>query len=248
MTSTDGDDDKPRKERSPSFPFISLGKAVDRARAVADAHKRSPTRPATVGETWGYAPASSGLQQTIAALKAYGLMEDVGRGQDRRVQLTDLAWRILHDSRPGAKEQAVREAALRPRLFAEYAGQWVPERPSDHHCLSELHLDRGFTQQAAELFLRVFDETVSFANLKDGDNLSPSSQGVEIHVPAAEMKMTTSAPGVQARPTLPPLTDEAPYQLSIVGKRLRGTFDLDSAEKADEMVRAINAWKTLLTP
>jgi hypothetical protein len=174
MATHDQADDRNRKERSPSFPFIPLDKAIERAGAVADAHKRNATRVGSLGDTWGYAPASSGLQQTVAALKAFGLLEDIGRGQDRRVQLTDLAMRILHDTRPGAKEQAIQEAALKPRLIAEYAEKWRPERPSDHHCVSELHLDRGFTETAAKLFLRVFDDTLSFSNLKYSDNASSS--------------------------------------------------------------------------
>src|SRR5687768_7731616 len=91
--------ERARKERSPSFPFIPLEKAIERARAVAEHHKRSPARMATIGETWGYAPKSSGLLQTVAALKSYGLTDDIGRGEDRRIQLSDLAWRILYDTR-----------------------------------------------------------------------------------------------------------------------------------------------------
>ncbi|MET4174772.1 hypothetical protein ABIB99_005878 [Bradyrhizobium sp. LA6.1] len=180
MTDLDDDTERSRKERSPSFPFISLSKAVDRARTFYDAHRRNSARLATIAETWGYAPASSGLQQTVAALKSYGLLEDVGRGQDRRIQLSDLAHRILHDTRPGAKESSIREASLRPRLFAEYAEKWLPNRPSDNHCLSELHLDRGFTQAAAQMFLRGFDETVTFANLKNEDSLSSSLEEGEM--------------------------------------------------------------------
>src|SRR6266853_1921866 len=119
MSKTDESDDK-RRERSPSFPFISLAKAIERARTMADSHKRSAARLGTVGETRGYAPKSSGLLQTAAALKAFGLLEDIGRGEERKLQLSELAWRILHDTRPGAKEQAIREAALRPKMIAEY--------------------------------------------------------------------------------------------------------------------------------
>ena len=176
MSDLDDNAERGRKERSPSFPFISLPKAVDRARAFHDAHRRSAARLVTIAETWGYAQSSSGLQQTVGALKSYGLLEDAGRGQDRRIQLTDLANRILHDSRPGAKEASIKEAALRPRLFAEYAEKWLPNRPSDNHCLSELHLDRGFTPAAAQTFLRAFDETVTFANLKSEDSLSSSHE------------------------------------------------------------------------
>ena len=112
MDDYDDDGGRARKERSPSFPFIPLDKAIERARAMGAAHRKNATRLATVGETWNYSPASSGLQQTVAALKAFGLLEDIGRGGDRRVQLSDLAWRILNDARPGARELALREAAL----------------------------------------------------------------------------------------------------------------------------------------
>jgi hypothetical protein len=199
MTETDTASER-RKERSPSFPFVPLQRAIDRARAMATAHRRSATRPATLGETWGYAAASSGLAQTLAALKAFGLLEDIGRGADRRVQLTDLAWRILHDTRPGAREDAIREAALRPRLIAEYARVWLPARPDDHHCISELHLDRGFTEQAAALFLRVFDETVEFANLPKDDNLSLSLERTlptEGELEATPLAETMPRPGKQ---------------------------------------------------
>src|SRR5262249_38291657 len=150
MTDQTASEERARRERSPSFPFIPLERAIERAKEVADAHKRSPARLSVVGETWGYAAKSSGLLQTVAALKAFGLMDDVGRGEDRRIQLSDLAWRIIHDTRPGAREQAIKDAALLPRLITEYAEHWLPDRPSDSHCLSELTLDRGFTPEAAK--------------------------------------------------------------------------------------------------
>lgn len=217
MSDQDPADLKPKKDRSPSFPFIPLGKAVDRARAFAENHRRSPARLISVANTWGYAPKSSGLQQTVAALKQYGLMEDSGSGDERKFQLSELAWRILMDSRPGAREQAVKEAALRPRLFSEYATQWLPERPSDSHCVSELHLDRGFTPDAAGLFLRVFDDTVRYANLSEGDKASgiddyepepePSQMPAPAHAATREtlgMTMRRAAQSTAARDTGPP--------------------------------------------
>lgn len=85
MTDEQAVAEKGRKERSPSFPFISLKRAVERVQEMAEAHKRSPARLAVVGETWGYGPKSSGLLQTVAALKAFGLIEDMGGGADRRI-------------------------------------------------------------------------------------------------------------------------------------------------------------------
>lgn len=179
MADNSEDEVQGKKERSPSFPFISLKKAIDRAEAFANSHGKAAARLVAVGPTWGYAEKSSGLLQTVAALKQYGLIEDFGSGAERKVQLTELAWRILKDMRPGAREQAIGEAVLKPRLMQEYIAHWIPDRPSDAHCISELTLDRGFTEASAKAFLKVFDENASFANLKNSDSLSPSLENEE---------------------------------------------------------------------
>jgi len=111
--------------------------------------------------------------QTIAALKAFGLMEDTGgTREERKVKLTDLAWRILHDERPGMHDKGIQEVALRPRLIAGYWEQWKGYRPPDHEC-SELHIEKRFTQDAVKRFLTVFDETISYAKLIASDTLLP---------------------------------------------------------------------------
>lgn len=170
--------DRVKKDRSPPFPFISLRKAIERARQFSESHKRAPTRLPALATTWNYGVKSSGLQQTVAALKQFGLVEDLGGGEERKFQLSDLAWRILVDARPNVKEAAIREAAVRPKLIAEYASEWLPDRPSDAHCVSELHLDRGFTLEAAATFLRVFDETVAFADLSEAAQSNTSGDEV----------------------------------------------------------------------
>lgn len=243
---------KARKERSPSFPFIPLKKAVERLKEMADAHRRSPTRMIVAGQTWGYAPKSSGLLQTVAALKAFGLVDDLGGGADRKIQISELGWRILQDARPGAKDTAIRDAALKPRLIAEYANQWLPERPSASHCLSELHLDRGFNEDAAKLFLKVFDDTVDYANLREGDKVSPNFEGEIDPMPTASHSHAelqgVAAVGLvgEMKGPQPQAPHPVPFQMHFGPGKLSGTFNLTSSEQADEMIKAINAMKLLL--
>jgi hypothetical protein len=250
MTDQQEDTDKARKERSPSFPFISLKKAVDRLKEMADAHKRNQARLVTVGTTWGYGAKSSGLLQTVAALKAFGLIDDIGGGSDRKIQVSDLGWRILQDARPGAKEAAIRESAQKPRLLAEYMQHWVPERPSDAHCLSELQLDRGFSEIAARLFLKVFDDTVSYANLKNGDNLSPVSEQEEtVEESVVEGPGPVSAAVRRVAAAMEAQTaDGAPFHMSMGPERIWGAFNLTRQEDADEMIKRITAMKVFLKP
>jgi hypothetical protein len=174
-------ENKSTRERSPTYPFISLRKAEERAKQFWEKHRKDGARLSTVADTWEYGVKSSGLQQTVGALKQYGLLEDTGSGEDRKVLLTDLGRRLVADQRDGAREAALKEAAMRPRLFQEYR-RWISEMPSESHCLSELELDRGFNPLAAKMFLKAFRETVSFAGLRNDDNLSsnPSDEEGEV--------------------------------------------------------------------
>ena len=45
-------DDGARRLRSPAFPFISLGKAIVRARSIAERYGRHPVSLAAAGEAW----------------------------------------------------------------------------------------------------------------------------------------------------------------------------------------------------
>lgn len=160
---------KPKNERSPSFPFIGLTKAVERTKALFEAAKRHPMRIGDVATAWKLGAKSSGTLQTIAALIAFGLVEDQASGEARKFQVSDLAFKMLEDQRPGVKEGALAEAALKPKLIAEYAEKWRDGRPADGICTSELHIDRGFSQDGAAAFLRVFDDTVAYATHQVSD-------------------------------------------------------------------------------
>lgn len=173
-----GEDEKGR-DRSPPFPFIPLGKAIERAKQFEAAYKKAPGRIANVLPIWDYTPKSSGGFQTIGALKAYGLIDDEGSGADRKIKLTDLAMRILKDERPGKRDEAIKEAALKPRAIADHWKLWGATRPPDAECRSELTLERGYTEDAASRLLRVYDDTVKYAKLAETDSHIDKEKKVE---------------------------------------------------------------------
>jgi hypothetical protein len=227
---------------------------VERAEALHTNHKREAARLVAVAPSWGYGAKSSGLMQTVAALKQFGLVEDSGSGDDRKIQVSDLARRVIVDQRPGAREEAIKEAARRPRLIAEYIGKWVPDRPSDAHCISELELDRGFSPDAARAFLRIFDETVAYANLEEDELNHPefienTLKGDEDQPPA----ITEQRRGLDLdhfAPTLAfqrgPRALPERLQVAMNGRSLAVTATLENEDEVDKLIAMLTATKGLL--
>jgi hypothetical protein len=121
--------------------------------------------PRDAAQAWGLGGKSSASLQTISALLGYGLIETAGHGGARRLRTSDLARRLLAaNSRLTADEeqQALAEAALKPKLIAQYAERWPDGRPSDTASIEDLKLRHKFTDQAAVRFLQVFDEAMWF--------------------------------------------------------------------------------------
>jgi hypothetical protein len=163
--------EKVKKDRSPQFPFIPLGKAVDRAREFESQYGKHDARPALAVKHWGYAEKSSGGIQTVAALLAFGLMEGAGSSQDRRIKMSELGMCVLKETRGDKQAEALKKAALRPKVMHELFEIWGPKRPPDPECISTLHLDKAFTEEAARRFLHVFDATISYAGLQVPDKI-----------------------------------------------------------------------------
>lgn len=151
-----------KRDRSPSFPYLGLGKALDRLQKLFENTKRHEVRVVDVAKDWGVTPKSSSLDRYVAALLSYGLIEDSGSGDARKIKISETGLRILEDKRQGVRERLLSEAALRPPIIAEYAQRWAEGRPDETHVLSQLKFEGNFTEEGARMFLRVFDETVRF--------------------------------------------------------------------------------------
>lgn len=144
-------DVKKTKERSPTFPFIPLESAIERARQFYSQEKKGSAPFPVAADHWNYSPTSSGALQTVSALKNYGLMTDESSASGRKLKLSDLALRILLDTRPDDSERMhfMRMAALYPAVAAEIYQKWPDGLPSEATLNHYLVLDRGFSQSSA---------------------------------------------------------------------------------------------------
>jgi hypothetical protein len=166
------DEDKAAKgthQRSPNYPAEPLMVAINDAKKLFDAEKRTVVNSDTVAKALGYGGLNGRSRTKLASLRKYGLVENVGDG----VQISPLAMRILHT--PGGHPDymvAIREAALRPESFRQFYE--THREASEQSIQSELILKKGFSPEGAKTFANSFRETIIFAQL-DKSDYSPSN-------------------------------------------------------------------------
>lgn len=88
------------KGRSKSHPGLSLEEALTRARDFYDEHCDVKVSVEVAFQVWNYSEKSSGARRTLAALRAYGLTQEVGMGDQKKVGVSPLAMAILLDEPP----------------------------------------------------------------------------------------------------------------------------------------------------
>jgi hypothetical protein len=237
--------------RSPSFPFIDLKAAVQRAHQFYEAEKRNAAAPAVAVGHWNYTPKSSGGRQTLAALRAYGLLA----GKER-VALTPRALKIVV---PGAvdRTKALREAALAPPEFKRLWDEHGQELPSDQSLRHELLTERGYNENSVENFINNYKVTVAFAQLRDtpdppfdeGDlptTLTP--QGVGTHAPTISSSPSAVSPSAFGRPIpssldalvteIPPITFPLPRG-NVIEIRLKARVTQEEFEQITQLWRLL---------
>jgi hypothetical protein len=228
----DGDKDGPetkRKVRSPSFPFVGLREALDRARAFYAAEQRNSARIETAASHWGYSPKSSGGKQTIAALRSFGLLDG-----DSLVKLSGRALRILLDERGDSEERRrlVQQAALLPPIHARLWERYGAELPSPQTLKLSLILDEGFNESSVDHFLTEYRETLEYARLLTGPaREETAAERTAPPSPPQPREATSSAP---IEPVVFPLLDG-----NAVEFRIRRAI---SAEEAEDVRVVFELW------
>jgi hypothetical protein len=168
---------KRKRDRSPAYPGISLGHAIERARVFYDKERRSAAPVATVVKHWGFSNPNNG-EATVAlsALEKFGLIAVDGSGLGRRARLTDLAMTILLNPDQEAIDDAVQKAALLPPIHRQLWNEYGGELPSDETLRYELIVSKRFSERGADNFIGQLRATVAYAKLADPDKMTSSQE------------------------------------------------------------------------
>jgi hypothetical protein len=213
-TMADNPKTKGKKTRSPNYPGVSLETAITRAKEFYEKEKRSAANIAIAAAHWGFKPKSSGGIVTIAALKAFGLLDDQGSGDKRTVRLSDLALRILLDQRSDSPERdgAIKEAAIKPSIHSRLWKEYGTDLPSDENLSHKLVFDFKFNENAVRDFIREYRDTIKFANLSGSDTISECEEDK-----VEETNMVQTIPAASgSKPPTPPSS----HQFQGAGKEI----------------------------
>ena len=162
--------------RSVGYPFIPLEDAINRARQFWEKEGKNLVPVSAAVKGWGYGDKSSGGKQTVAAMKHYGLLQYTGEGDTRKARLTDRALDILLAAPDSPKRaQAIKDAALAPKIYAGLMAQYPEGLPSDHSLGAHLLREKEFNRNAVDDFIKNFRATIQFAKITSSDTISPAS-------------------------------------------------------------------------
>lgn len=158
------------RTRSPAYPYIALPNALEKAAVLWQVEGRHAAAVNVAMQHWGYKEDSSTGYSCVAALKKFGLVDHEGMGDTRQVKLSGLALTILLDKDPDSDErrEALRTAALGPRIHTELWERYGTELPSDQSLKRYLVQERGFNEAAVDELLDEYKQTMTFAGLNVG--------------------------------------------------------------------------------
>jgi hypothetical protein len=153
----------PARGRSPNFPVIELGEALERARTLLQEEKLSVVPAETAVQVWGYQATSSGGRQILSALRQFELVERVGPG---KVRISRNAIKLL-DPTLGEKERRdlLQLCALAPRVHGRLWEEFRGALPSETTLERSLLDEHGFEPSGAHALAQQYRSTLAYAGL-----------------------------------------------------------------------------------
>jgi hypothetical protein len=244
--------------RSPAYPFFGLGEAIKKARDLWDAQRNGEGHLDSVVHALGYNGRNGASLRAIAALNHFGLTEESGSKDNRRIRLTDLAQDIIHlPDEDEKKVSSLKKAALMPTIHQVLWERYQSTLPSDATIKSFLIRDKSYNESATLDVIKNYRESFDIAKLGDLIELNPSAPKDvnEVKPPIPETSSITTATVPQRSHSSidqaeTPLSRAAPIsqELPILvdhGQVARIPFPM-SEEAFDLLIGTLNLWKKKL--
>jgi hypothetical protein len=192
-------DVKSKRDRSPAFPQVPLGEAVEKLIAFEKCFGRHSAPLNKAGLAWGIKQ----FGDILASLRYFGFIEYTGNTDARHVIMTEDGRNLIRAQQDSVRREIIRRAALKPKEMAKFWPSWGTDRPPDPVCLDNLIMRNGFSERGAPLFLRSYDATIAFAELANNGRIAPDS--AEAEATGGDAMVGDDEPPARTPPPVKPL-------------------------------------------
>lgn len=162
---------KRKTHRSPAHPYFNLEDSIIFVSKLYDADGLYAVPVTVASKNMGFDGSIKGgvASRALGAVKGYGLVDCEGVGEKAEIKPSDLARKIILDTRPSSpdRKKALQEAALNYKIIEELSRYWPNGLPSDEAIRSRLLINYEFNERAVRRFVNVFRETYEFAHLNE---------------------------------------------------------------------------------
>ncbi|QPF94100.1 hypothetical protein [Bradyrhizobium commune] len=134
------------KIRSPNYPSMSLGPALEAVRPAYEKEHRNKMARSVLAKHMGYSSLNGRALGKIGAVRAYGLIE--GSGEELRIS-DDTVKALMAPAGSSERTEALGRLANRPQLFQELTKEFPNTLPSLDNLKYAL-IKRNFIPDAAE--------------------------------------------------------------------------------------------------
>jgi hypothetical protein len=203
-------------DRSPNFPSMSLGEAVEAIKKVHAAEGRSKVPRLSVAKPLGYSSINGRSLSILGALKAYGLLE--GRGDELRISQEGF---ILANAPADSTEyrEALVASFRAPSAFQRFTDE---DEGASAETLKWKLQKGGFQAESAERLVRVYRESRDLVNAtkgayeSDGTGEQKPDEPSPMHPVFDEMMSGAFGPSKRgAQSTVRSSSEAAPQELGM---------------------------------
>jgi hypothetical protein len=232
------------RQRSPSYPSLSLPQAVDMVAKLHKANRTSTISRETAAKDLGYTGLTGRSLTVIAALAQYGLIERAGKGD---IKVTRRAVDILHSVDSADRAEAIQDAAFAPNLFQQLHERF-PEGVPSHNALRSYLIQQEFGDVAIAPAIAAFMETNAFAeNAKVSDSHGKGCADAS-EFPAQTQETSMQPHVIAATPQAALIASAALTDLNKINMDIRGDqvlisglFDLKGLEILEKKIAGLKS-------
>lgn len=147
------------RDRSPNYPPIGFPSALELAKKIYDKEGRADVSPDIAIKHMGYSSMNGRAKRMISALKTYGLFAE--QGGQLKISEQGRTVMVFPDGSP-ERQAALRELVMRPPIFQTLLAKFGDHLPSDDNFKAKLITEFEFMDDAADVCLRAFKESLQF--------------------------------------------------------------------------------------